>query len=235
MAFTIEDASPTLAALCLPKSDLLAPLYIPAEGLAGFFRYRLRAMVHSLIRAATHDFTYLEYLPPFPPSEHRRLCAWVEILMWHFVSPPSVPRYYFLNSRPSVPQRVVARTIETRDASVKNGDLAWANLDFHVPGEAFQMLKLAAFLCHFVGFTTATPFPESLRPSLLVPLVDRAVDRIFTTRCRADYPEYDTDGRLVYPELIIPSPSPFAPSQPSFDLKNTDLRFLTLPMGITGP
>jgi hypothetical protein len=90
--YTIETALPRLYSLSLPAETLHAKFFFPEDGLENFLQFRMRVFVHTLMRAITHDFTHFTSLPAFPPPEHQKLRAWIEILMTHFVS--SVAGFY---------------------------------------------------------------------------------------------------------------------------------------------
>jgi hypothetical protein len=90
--YTIDDGAESLLGLSLDRATLLSDFYIPPEGYPRFWQHRLRAFVHGIMRAATHDFQFLDFLPSYPLAEHRKLCSWVEVLLWHLVSQiPSAP------------------------------------------------------------------------------------------------------------------------------------------------
>ncbi|KAJ7921304.1 hypothetical protein B0H13DRAFT_2318655 [Mycena leptocephala] len=137
--------------------------------------YRLRAFVHGIMRAATHDFQFLDFLPSYPLAEHRKLCSWVEVLLWHL--------------------RLVVKTIDHRP---------------------FHMLQLVSFLCHFVGYTNGDDSVESLRPTILLPLIGASSKQIIMTGCRGNI--QNTIGTVACSSDVQSSPAgPHAP------------------MGVTGP
>ncbi|KAJ7020782.1 hypothetical protein C8F04DRAFT_1196205 [Mycena alexandri] len=120
--YTIETALPRLYSLSLPAETLHAKFFFPEDGLENFLQFRMRVFVHTLMRAITHDFTHFTSLPAFPPPEHQKLRAWIEILMTHF--------------------RLVSRRLKHRTERISTGDLSWASYSFHVPAEAVKALGL---------------------------------------------------------------------------------------------
>ncbi|KAJ7817021.1 hypothetical protein B0H13DRAFT_2379988, partial [Mycena leptocephala] len=185
------DGAESLLGLSLDRATLLSDFYIPPEGYPRFWQYRLHAFVHGIMRAATHDFQFLNFLPSYPLAEHRKLCSWVEVLLWHL--------------------RLVVKTIDHRRSCLARNEIAWAAVDVTIPGEAFHMLQLVSFLCHFVGYTNGDDSVESLRPTILLPLIGASSKQIIMTGCRGEYPEYDRNGSDV----------------------QSSLQVLTAPMGVT--
>ncbi|KAJ7870856.1 hypothetical protein B0H13DRAFT_1896034 [Mycena leptocephala] len=212
-AYTISDAAESLLDLSLDRETLLSDFYIPPEGYPRFWQYRLRALVHGIMWAATHDFQFLGFLPSYPLTKHRQLCSWVEVLLWHLVGrtpSDSVEASCCKDHR--------ASPLEPRSQQDSLGDCRR-----DCPGEAFHMLQLVSFLCHFVGYTNGDDSVESLCPTILLPLIG----------CRGEYPEYDRNGRLQYTELLrSPCPPPFLFGG-QVPMSNPSLQVLTAPMGVT--
>ncbi|KAJ7895848.1 hypothetical protein B0H13DRAFT_1885370 [Mycena leptocephala] len=171
------------------------PRYEPDLGPAG---YRF---------PSTHDFQFLDFLPSYLLTEHRKLCLWVEVLLWHLAS-----------------QVLFDSVRKHRRLSLARNKIAWAAVDVTVPGEAFHMLQLVSFLCHFVGYTNGDDTIESLCPTILLPLIGAS-----------SYPEYDRNGRLQYADLLrSPCPLPFLFGG-QVPMSNPSLQVLTAPMGVTVP
>ncbi|KAJ7823747.1 hypothetical protein B0H13DRAFT_2375923 [Mycena leptocephala] len=213
--YTIDDGAESLLGLSLDRATLLSDFYILPEGYPRFWQYRLRAFVHGIMRAVTHDFQFLDFLPSYPLAEHRKLCSWVEVLLWHL--------------------RLVIKTIEHCRLSLARNEIAWAAVDVTIPGEAFHMLQLVSFLCHFVRYTNGDDSVESLCPTILLPLIGVSSKQIVMTGCRGEYPEYDRNGRLQYGDLLCsPCPPPFLFGG-QVPMSNPPLKVLTTPMDVTGP
>ncbi|KAJ6592942.1 hypothetical protein B0H19DRAFT_1055603 [Mycena capillaripes] len=209
-SYTIFDASEVLARLSLSKRELVAEFYIPPEGLPRFFHLRLRPFVHEIMRAATHDFQYLQYLPSYPLAEHRRLCSWIQLLLWHL--------------------RFVVKTIQFRSSRMREGHVDWAVLDYEIPGKAFHMLQLGAFLCQFVGWTTGNETFESLQPDILLPLLEASARTVIQRRSKGEYPEYDRQGRLSYDLLLHSRLPPQTISPEQLPIYSSALSSLTAPV-----
>ncbi|KAJ6475016.1 hypothetical protein C8R47DRAFT_1220840 [Mycena vitilis] len=181
--YTIDDAVPDLSQLSLSKRQLLSDYIMPEQGVPAFFRETLRPFVHLLLRAATRNFSHVHFLPCYSKSERYLLCSWIEILLWHF--------------------RLVVRSVSHRAASLARGELTWATTDFHIPGEAFHMLRISAYLCQFVGYTTGRDFVVSLRPDILIPLLEAAGSDIHWAGAKGEYPEHDPYESLCYADLLL--------------------------------
>ncbi|KAJ7606490.1 hypothetical protein DFH06DRAFT_1149956 [Mycena polygramma] len=209
MASLIHQAAPFLRSLCLPREQLLSSANSFAEGLPGFLQFRMRLMVHEVHRCATHDFLYKNHLPSYPPDEHLALCQWIQVIMWHF--------------------RLVGQTVDLRDRMARSGDPTWILMDLHVPGESFQMFQLVSYLCWFTKYTSGHDLPASLQPTILIPLIRSASQARLIDRTQAEFPGYDADGRLSYPDIInaqlalhpiLPSPAALLPG---------NIRLMSLP------
>lgn len=214
LMFTIADAIPFLRPLTLSPAHLKSPFYVPPEGLTDFLRFRMRPMVHHIMRAITHDFTHSERLPVFPLLEQRRLCAWIEYMMWHFVSPP------FFNCFPSFsvqcfdprhlfPQRIVVTTARFRDARIAEGSNSWAAFPFYVTSEALHMLGLAKYLCEFVGYTSESPLPRGIDASILLSLIQSSARDAALRDSPLEYAEFVTTPER--PFAILAHPIPITP------------------------
>ncbi|KAJ6447871.1 hypothetical protein C8R47DRAFT_1085150 [Mycena vitilis] len=99
--------------------------------------------------------------------------------------------------------RLVVRSVSHRAASLARGELTWATTDFHIPGEAFHMLRISAYLCQFVGYTTGRDFVVSLRPDILIPLLEAAGSDIHWAGAKGEYPEHDPYESLCYADLLL--------------------------------
>ncbi|KAJ6471167.1 hypothetical protein C8R47DRAFT_1077508 [Mycena vitilis] len=99
--------------------------------------------------------------------------------------------------------RLVVRSVSHRAASLARGELTWATTDFHIPGEAFHMLRISAYLCQFVGYTTGRDFVVSLRPDILIPLLEAAGSDIHWAGAKGEYPEHDPYEALCYADLLL--------------------------------
>ncbi|KAJ7608267.1 hypothetical protein DFH06DRAFT_1347035 [Mycena polygramma] len=181
--YTIDDAVPDLSRLSLSKRQLLSDFIMPEQGVPAFFRETLRPFVHLLLRAATRNFTHVHFLPQYSKSEHYLLCSWIEILLWHL--------------------RLVVQSVSHRATSLARGELTWATTNFHIPGEAFHMLRISAYLCQFVGYTTGRDFIVSLRPDILIPLLEAAGSDIHWSGAKGEYPEHDPYETLRYADLLL--------------------------------
>ncbi|KAJ7258122.1 hypothetical protein C8J57DRAFT_1234294 [Mycena rebaudengoi] len=194
MCFTILDAGSHLSILTLPDSILFAAYHIPPEGLSVHLRCTLRVMVFNLVRAATHDFQHGAHLPFYSAKELKELKFWVTRLMAHFA--------------------LVARTYKSFTEGTAKGDLGWAVCSYTIPGEAFQMLQLMAFLAHHIGYDKTQGWNVDLSPVLLVPLFHAACRTMRTSNSTAEYPEYDHEGRLITPVVLpdVETPLVFSPT-----------------------
>jgi hypothetical protein len=83
--FTIYDAAPLLFSLCLDKQFLTAPFHLFGEGLPSFLQFRIRLMVHEIMRATTDNFSVKAGIPSLPIAEHNKICDWIQVVMWHLV------------------------------------------------------------------------------------------------------------------------------------------------------
>lgn len=231
--YTIETALPRLYSLSLPAETLHAKFFFPEDGLENFLQFRMRVFVHTLMRAITHDFTHFTSLPAFPPPEHQKLRAWIEILMTHFVS--SVAGFYRV-ADPWNPllQRLVSRTLKHRTERISAGDLSWASYSFRVPAEAFQMFKLSIFLCNFVGFTTPSRFPDDLDFPILYPMIDLSTRELMLSGSQSDYPEYDSRGRLEPGSQLFAQASSVDGFSPNDFFSPSSFHTSPFPMGYTG-
>ncbi|KAJ7032692.1 hypothetical protein C8F04DRAFT_1184659 [Mycena alexandri] len=211
--YTIETALPRLYSLSLPAETLHAKFFFPEDGLENFLQFRMRVFVHTLMRAITHDFTHFTSLPAFPPPEHQKLRAWIEILMTHF--------------------RLVSRTLKHRTERISAGDLSWASYSFRVPAEAFQMFKLSIFLCNFVGFTTPSRFPDDLDFPILYPMIDLSTRELMLSGSQSDYPEYDSRGRLEPGSQLFAQASSVHGFSPNDFFSPSSFHTSPFPMGYT--
>ncbi|KAJ7019364.1 hypothetical protein C8F04DRAFT_1197760 [Mycena alexandri] len=211
--YTIETTLPRLYSLSLPAETLHAKFFFPEDGLENFLQFRMHIFVHTLMRAITHDFTHFTSLPAFPPPEHQKLRAWIEILMTHFC--------------------LVSQTLKHRTESILAGDLSWASYSFHVPAEAFQMFKLSIFLCNFVGFTTPSRFLDDLDFPILYPMIDLSMRELMLSGSRSDYPEYDSRGRLQPGGQLFAQASSVHGFSPSVLFSPSSFHTTPLPMGFT--
>ncbi|KAJ7017180.1 hypothetical protein C8F04DRAFT_1200881 [Mycena alexandri] len=192
---------------------LHAKFFFPEDGLENFLQFRMRVFVHTLMRAITHDFTHFTSLPAFPPPEHQKLRAWIEILMTHF--------------------RLVSRTLKHRTERISAGDLSWASYSFRVPAEAFQMFKLSIFLCNFVGFTTPSRFPDDLDFPILYPMIDLSTRELMLSGSQSDYPEYDSRGRLEPGSQLFAQASSVHGFSPNDFFSPSSFHTSPFPMGYT--
>lgn len=232
--FTIDTAIPSLYPLTLQKEILLADYYLPPEGLNNFFHLRMRPFVHLIMRSITHDFVHRKSIPSFPALEHQKLRVWIEFLMLHFVRRVNSQYWSRMLIRGTkLLQRVVVRTIKYRDDRAAAGDLAWGKMSLVIPGQALFMLKLAIFLCNFVGYTTGKRLRADLDFPILRPLIESCSHQLVASGCAEDYSGFETHGAAeleaslqTHSPLLIPDPSSL----------NSPSAFCSaqLPMGYTG-
>ncbi|KAJ7841681.1 hypothetical protein B0H13DRAFT_1910147 [Mycena leptocephala] len=69
--------------LCLDKQFLTAPFHLFGEGLPSFLQFRIRLMVHEIMRATTDNFSVKAGIPSLPIAEHNKICDWIQVVMWH--------------------------------------------------------------------------------------------------------------------------------------------------------
>lgn len=65
------------------------------------------------------------------------------------------------------------------------------------------MLRISAYLCQFVGYTTGRDFVVSLRPDILIPLLEAAGSDIHWAGAKGEYPEHDPYESLCYADLLL--------------------------------
>lgn len=85
MQALLDESAPLLRSLVLPRSILLAPFYSFPEGIPSFLHFRLRVIVHEVMRVVTSDFADTRSLPNLPSEIRSQILDWVAIIMWHLV------------------------------------------------------------------------------------------------------------------------------------------------------
>ncbi|KAJ6595926.1 hypothetical protein B0H10DRAFT_1960358 [Mycena sp. CBHHK59/15] len=214
-SFDIGHAAPLLNSLSLSDEALESTAYFPEMGYSYFFQFTLRPFVHTLVRAVTHDFTELDHLPAYSATEGRQIRTWLLILLYHF--------------------RMVSRTLGTRRAGIEAHDLYWLSTEITVPGEAFQMLQITVFMCHYVGLPPEVPSGDHPRPCVLVPLFEASSETLLCTRCRGEYADYDENGHLVCSTLLRWDDGFGIELDLATSVAPHDFTMILLAMGVTGP
>ncbi|KAJ7938266.1 hypothetical protein B0H13DRAFT_1851714 [Mycena leptocephala] len=203
--FTIYDAAPLLFSLCLDKQFLTAPFHLFGEGLPSFLQFRIRLMVHEIMRATTDDFSVKAGILSLPIAEHNKICDWIQVVMWHL--------------------RLVTRSLAVCHELAQAGDISWALVNLTIPAPRLPFW--------FTKYTSRYDLPHSLNPKILIPLLKAAGQTIAYTRCEGEFAGYDVDGRLIYPDLLTSPLSLNSLFGPPVTLLHGNLRVLTLPMAIT--
>ncbi|KAJ7780757.1 hypothetical protein DFH07DRAFT_949970 [Mycena maculata] len=182
MPYKIDDAALLLPSLSSSKEELLAPYFLPSQGLDSYFQFTLRLFVHTLLRAATRNFASTIILPRFEPVELHKLWCWIRVLLWHLQS--------------------IIRTMQRREDSINSGSLEWSFIKYLVSAEAFFLLQMTSYLCQFVGYSSPPLVHDGTHMGILLPLIEAVSRRLHNSNTSGDYPEYSDNGRLMHAELL---------------------------------
>lgn len=82
---TISDLDAQLRIVSLPMNELAQDVFVCHGGVPGFVKNHIEPMVFLLARVASRNYSVRDSIPPLEGDEHVAFCAWIGVLMRHFV------------------------------------------------------------------------------------------------------------------------------------------------------
>jgi hypothetical protein len=168
---SFSDIDAKLRIVSLPDSVLAQDIYACSGGVPGFIKDHIQPMVFLLVRVASRNYTVCDTIPAFEGDEHVVFCAWIGILIKHFVRPEACafPSIALIQS-----QEILHRTMLHVRASSRSGILAFAQFDDSLPGSALLFLRATFHLHGYMQRTSSDPFLLRALPSFFDPLFSEA-------------------------------------------------------------